>query len=305
MILTKHISFAHNPDPMEPLPFALVIASALSHASWNILAKQGSDTEAFMWLMTATSLLTLLPVFYFLLPAWGLPPEAVPYLIVSALAETLYFVSLGKAYELGDLSLVYPLARSSPLFIMVLAVVLLGEKVSGWGVASILIIILGVYTIHLKSIDRGDLLMPLRSLRGRASQFALLTALATTIYSLADKMGVATVDPFVYAFWLEPFILPFLTPVVVRMRGLSGIASEWRASKVRAIAGGFLMRLGYILVLVAMSLVQVSYILALRQISVVLGAAAGVLLLKEKYGRIRLLSSVIMFIGVYILAVLA
>jgi drug/metabolite transporter (DMT)-like permease len=65
------------------------------------------------------------------------------------------------------------------------------------------------------------------------------------------------------------------------------------------------MRFGYVLVLVAMSLVQVSYILALRQLSVILGVAAGVLLLRERYGRMRLLSSAIMFVGVYILAVLA
>ena len=71
------------------------------------------------------------------------------------------------------------------------------------------------------------------------------------------------------------------------------------------IVAGFLARFGYILVLVAMSLAQVSYILALRQLSVVLGAAAGVFLLKEEYGRVRVLSSIIIFLGVYILSALA
>jgi drug/metabolite transporter (DMT)-like permease len=65
------------------------------------------------------------------------------------------------------------------------------------------------------------------------------------------------------------------------------------------------MRVGYVLVLIAMSRVQVSYILALRQLSVVLGAAAGVFFLREKYGRVRLVSSIIIFLGVYVLAVLA
>jgi drug/metabolite transporter (DMT)-like permease len=290
---------------MELLPFMLVVASAVSHASWNVLAKEGSDKEAFMWLMTFTSLFTLLPVFYILMPDWRLPLVAVPYLLVSAVAETLYFISLGKAYELGDLSVAYPLARSSPLFLTVLAVVLLGEEITPWGIVGILLMVLGVYTIHLKSFSMDDLLTPLKSLRGRASQFALLTALWTTIYSLSDKLGVTVVDPFVYAFWLEVFILFFLTPVVLLRRGWRMIVREWTYYKARLTIGGFLMRFGYILVLVAMSFVQVSYILALRQLSVVIGAAAGVLLLKEKYGRVRLLSSVIMFIGVYILGVLA
>jgi len=290
---------------MDPLPFALVVASAFSHASWNVLAKKGEDKESFMWLMTFTSFFTLLPVFYFILPDWRLPASAVPYLAVSAVAETLYYVSLGRAYELGDLSVVYPLARSSPLFLTILAVAFLGERISAWGGAGIILILLGVYTIHLKSFSTDDLLLPLRSLRERPSQLALLTALWTTAYSLSDKVGVTKVNPLIYAFWLEAFILVPMTMVIVYRRGWSAIAGEWRASRTQATVAGFLMRFGYVLVLVAMSLVQVSYILALRQLSVILGVAAGVLLLRERYGRMRLLSSAIMFVGVYILAVLA
>ena len=290
---------------MDPLPFALVVASAFSHASWNVLAKRGEDKESFMWLMNFTSFFTLLPVFWFVLPDWRLPSSAVPYLAVSAVAETLYFVSLGRAYELGDLSVVYPLARSSPLFLTILAVALLGERISAWGAVGILLMLLGVYTIHLRSFSTDDLLLPLRSLGERASQFALLTALWTTAYSLSDKVGVTKVDPLIYAFWLEAFILVPMTVVIFYRRGWGAIAGEWSQSKAQATVAGFLMRFGYVLVLVAMSLVQVSYILALRQLSVVLGAAAGVLLLGERYGRVRLLSSVIMFLGVYILAVLA
>jgi drug/metabolite transporter (DMT)-like permease len=290
---------------MDPLPFALVMVSAFSHASWNVLAKRGEDKESFMWLMTFTSFFTLLPVFWFVLPDWRLPSSAVPYLAVSAVAETLYFVSLGQAYELGDLSVVYPLARSSPLFLTILAVAFLGERISAWGAVGILLMLIGVYTIHLRSFSTDDLLLPLRSLGGRASQFAILTALWTTAYSLSDKVGVTKVNPLIYAFWLEAFILVPLTMVILYRRGWGAIAGEWRQSKTQATVAGFLMRFGYVLVLVAMSLMQVSYILALRQLSVVLGATAGVLLLGERYGRVRLLSSVIMFLGVYVLAVLA
>jgi drug/metabolite transporter (DMT)-like permease len=289
---------------MELLPFALVVASAISHAAWNLLAKGGSDKESFMWLMTATSLFTMLPIFYFFLPEWSFPLEALPYFLVSGVAETLYFITLRKAYELGDLSVVYPLARSSPLFITVLAVLFLGEEISPWGAIGILLMVLGVYTIHLKGLQARDILHPLRSLRNRASQLALMTALWTTAYSMSDKVGVSTVDPILYAFWMDAFIVVFMTPIILWRHGWSGIREDWEKSKVRAVVAGFLARFGYILVLVAMSLIQVSYILALRQISVVLGTAAGVLFLKERYGRMRLLGSAIMFLGVYILAVL-
>jgi drug/metabolite transporter (DMT)-like permease len=289
---------------MELLPFVLVVTSAISHAAWNLLAKGGSDKESFMWLMTATSLFTMLPVFYFILPEWRFPLEALPYFLISGVAETLYFITLRKAYEFGDLSVVYPLARSSPLFITVLAVLFLGEEISPWGAIGVLLMVLGVYTLHLKGLQTKDILYPLRSLRGRASQLALMTALWTTAYSMSDKVGVSTVDPILYAFWMDAFIVLFITPVILWRRGWRGIREDWEETKVRAVVAGFLARFGYILVLVAMSLIQVSYILALRQISVVLGTAAGVLLLKERYGRMRLIGSAIMFIGVYILAAL-
>ena len=258
-----------------------------------------------MWIMVTTSLVTLLPVYLVILPDWSFPLAALPYLLVSAVAETLYFISLGKAYEYGDLSVVYPLARSSPLFLTILAVLFLNESISAWGVVGIATMVIGVYTIHLESFTLKDITLPLRSLRGRASQFALLTALWTTVYSLSDKMGVTAVDPVAYSLWLEAFIVPMMTVAILWRRGKDALVREWRNSRVNATAGGFLMRFGYILVLIAMSQVQVSYILALRQLSVVLGAAAGVLLLREKYGRVRLVSSTIIFLGVYILAVLA
>jgi uncharacterized membrane protein len=65
------------------------------------------------------------------------------------------------------------------------------------------------------------------------------------------------------------------------------------------------MRGGYMLVLLAMSIAPVSYILALRQVSVVIGALMGVVFLKEKYGRIRIIGSIIIFLGVFILSVFA
>ncbi len=82
------------------------------------------------------------------------------------------------------------------------------------------------------------------------------------------------------------------------------IKEELAANLSRITVAGILMRGGYMMVLYAMSLAQVSYILALRQISVVLGALMGVLFLGEKYGRVRIIGSIIIFIGVYILGAL-
>ena len=290
---------------MDFLPFVIVMVSAVSHALWNYLAKEGRDKDSFMLLMNIFALILYLPVFYILLPGFRFPYEAAPFLIASAIAETIYFIGLGKAYETGDLSVVYPLARSSPMFVTLAAAVVLKERITIWGVFGIALIFLGVYMLHLKSFDIHELTLPLRSLRDKASQYALLAAFGTTVYSISDKLGVTTVDPVLYAFWLGFIITGMMTIVYLSRRGVRALGEELKGSILRLSVAGFLMKGGYMLVLVAMSLAQVSYILALRQVSVVLGAVLGILLLKERYVRIRLMSSLVIFIGVYILGALA
>lgn len=286
---------------MDPLPFTLVMISAITHSMWNYLAKTGKDKEAYMLVMNIAGFILLTPIYWILLPDFSFPIEALPFLIISSLAETVYFLGLGKAYEKGDLSVVYPVARSSPMFVAIIAVFLLDEKINLWGIFGIMLIFTGVYMLHLKSLKRDELLAPLRYIREPASKYALLAALGTTIYSISDKIGVTTISPIQYSFWLGIIIPSLLIITIVPRKGIEKIRDELDGSIVRISLSAILMRGGYLLVLFAMSIAQVSYILALRQVSVVLGALLGIVLLKEKYGKIRLIGSIIILIGVYLL----
>jgi len=281
------------------------MASAVSHALWNYVAKEAGDKDSFMLLLNVLSLALFLPVFYVILPEIYFPVEMLPFLLASGVAETIYFLALGKAYEEGDLSVVYPVARSSPMFVAIAASLLIGERVTLWGALGIALILVGVYVLHLKGWSGEELTRPLRSLGAPASRYAFVAALGTTVYSISDKMGVTAVDPLLYSFWLGFIITGMLSIVIVRRRGVSTIKNELRGSIFRVSVAGVLMKGGYMLVLVAMSLAQVSYILALRQVSVVLGAALGVVLLKERYGGVRIVGSVIIFLGIYLLGAVA
>jgi drug/metabolite transporter (DMT)-like permease len=290
---------------MEPFAVALILVSAASHAAWNYVAKGARDKDSFMLLMNVTSQITLLPVFLLLLSDWGLPLNAVPFLIISASAEAVYFLALSRAYDVGDLSVVYPVARSAPLFVAIAGAIFLGDPLSPMGIAGILLVLAGVYILHLKSLDSGSLLEPLRSFKGPAFGFALIAALGTTAYSLSDKAAVSGVNPVLYDFWLEIAITIVLTPIVLHNRGWGNIRDEWRSAWKRISFSGALMRGGYLLVLVAMTLAPVGYLLALRQFSVVIGALLGVAVLGEGYGKPRILGSAAIFAGVYIIAALA
>lgn len=281
------------------------MTSAVSHALWNYVAKEAGDKDSFMLLINVFSLAIFLPVFYVILPEIYFPVEILPFLFVSGVAETIYFLALGKAYETGDLSVVYPVARSSPMFVAIAASLLIGERISPWGALGIALILFGVYVLHLKGWSGEELTRPLKALGDPASRYAFVAALGTTVYSISDKMGVTAVDPILYSFWLGFVITGMMSLVIVKRRGVSLLREELRGSLFRVSVAGVLVKGGYMLVLVAMSMAQVSYILALRQVSVVLGAALGVVLLKERYGGVRIVGSMIIFVGVYLLGALA
>lgn len=290
---------------MNFLPLALVIVSAFSHALWNYLAKGSDEKELFMFLLNLYSTILFMPILYFLIPDLIFPIEILPYLIISGVAETIYFLSLGKAYETGDLSIVYPLARSSPLFVAIIASVLLKEKISLWGYLGIFLVIIGVYALHLKSLRINDITRPLRSLGNISSLYALVAALGTTVYSISDKKGVTLADPLIYAFWLGIIITSFLGVIVLSRRSFTSLKKTITDKNFRILISGFLMKGGYILVLVAMRMAQVSYILSIRQVSVVIGAFFGLHFLKEENAGVRVIGAVIIFLGVYILGILA
>jgi drug/metabolite transporter (DMT)-like permease len=290
---------------MEPLAVTLILVSAASHAVWNYVVKSSRDKDSFMLLMNVTSQVTLLPVFVLLLREWSLPMSVVPFLVASAIAEAVYFLALSRAYDAGDLSIVYPVARSAPLFVAVASALFLNEPLTTVGLAGIMLVLAGVYVLHLKSLKLSSLLEPLHSFKGPAFGFALIAAIGTTVYSLSDDVAVSRVNPILYDLWLEVAITLVLFPIVLRSKGWGNIRDEWGNSWTRITGAGALMRGGYLLVLVAMTLAPVGYLLAFRQISVVIGALLGLIFLKEGYSAPRILGSAAIFAGVYVIAALA
>jgi drug/metabolite transporter (DMT)-like permease len=118
---------------MSPLALALVLTVAVLHATWNLSAKRaaGGDPVTFVWLMSLVRTALALP---FGLASWVAEPPspgALPWVAVvaSGAVHGVYFLLLQHGYRHGDLSVVYPVARGTgPLFAVVAAVVLLGER---------------------------------------------------------------------------------------------------------------------------------------------------------------------------------
>lgn len=203
---------------------------------------------------------------------------------------------LGRAYQVGDLSLVYPLSRGSvPLFVLVLAFGWLGERVTALGIVGICLTVLGIYVLHLRSFARDDLLGPFAALGTPVSRYALGAAACTAAYSTLDKQGVMLVNPTFYTAWIFIGYSVILGAFLLRRPTL--IQHEWRNHGGRAIAVGVLSVITYVLVSYVLTNSPASYVSALRGVSIVFGSMLGVALLGETMGRIKVVGSLVMFAG--------
>ena len=147
---------------MTGLVLALVLASAIAHATWNFLLKRSGHQEAFLWLLLASASVLLVPVGATLLwfntinqPGWWL-------VLVTIILHVLYFLLLCKGYSQADLSLVYPIARGmGPMLVPILAVLILGERIAPVAIGGIVAIVVGIFVISWWGNWRKTLREPL------------------------------------------------------------------------------------------------------------------------------------------------
>jgi len=277
---------------------ALVLASALLHAGWNVLAKKSNRKIVFIWWFLLVSAVLYLPMFLYFLPKKIITPAGWWFAFGSGVIHFLYFYFLGRAYQSGDLSLVYPLSRAiAPIVVAIVAVIFVGEQIRTAGCIGIMAVVSGIFIIHLRSFSRNSLAEPLAALRGEASIWAILTGLTIATYSLVDKIGVRLVEPPVYIYLINFITWLLLSPFILKTEA-GRIIAEWHKNRLNIVVVAILVTASYLMILVALRMAHVSYVVAVREMSIVFSVVLGVVLLKERYGKQKLMGSVLIIIGV-------
>jgi drug/metabolite transporter (DMT)-like permease len=280
---------------MPPAALLLVLFAAICHSTWNLLVKADSRRLEIQSGALVVGTLICAPVLLFFSPS-ELTGRAWAMVVLSALFETGYVLALSTAYGAGELSLVYPIARgSAPVLVAPVAVWLLGERLSLQGLAGIGLVVLGILTSH----GAGGLAAA--RTHGRAVAWALLTGMFIAAYSLVNKVGVGLAPVVLYAF------LVFATNaiavhIVAWLRTGSVPTLRRNAAWGRIALVGTLMMSAYLAVLTAMSLARVSYVVAAREVSVVIAALMGAVALRERHSPWRIAGAATIFVGLCALA---
>jgi drug/metabolite transporter (DMT)-like permease len=287
---------------MSLTAFSLIVLAGLLHAGWNIVAKQAGGDARFAFFTAVLMMVVWAPL------GWWLGREAVPQwdalawglVATSGVLHVAYYVILLRGYRHADLTVVYPLARGSgPLLSSLVAVTLLGERLSALGAVGIAAVVGGVFLIA-----GGPALLraahdPAARARVHAGvAYGLLTGVFIAAYTVVDgyAVKVALLSPILVDYMGNFFRVALLAPVAWRDRPTARLlwARQWRAALVVA----FISPVAYVLVLFAMREAPISHVAPAREVSMLFAALLGGHLLGEGDRLARLGGAILIAGGV-------
>lgn len=265
--------------------FALALAAAVLHATWNLILAGAKDREASAAAALGCAVVLFAPV---AAATWRVESAAWPFIAVSTTLEVVYVAVLMRAYGRADLSLVYPVSRGlAPVFVLCASVAFLGFGTSAGEVVGVGLVGGGVVLVR-----RGG-----RAAGARAGLLlAVLIACLIATYTLVDRYGVRHANPLSYV------VLILIGPAIAYPL-LVGPRRAWKSLRPPSAVAGAAMLGAYGLTLAALKLASAASVAAVRESSVVIAVVLAAPVLKEPVGPRRLAGAALVAAGVALIAV--
>ena len=265
-----------------------VLGAALLHAGWNAIIKTGLSKQTSMFLLSLGH-----AAIGFCVALTKPFPEAEvwPWLLASGLIHMAYQLFLAFAYEQGDLSRVYPLARgAAPMMVLVVSVLFLSDPMGVMDYVGVMVLGLGIAFMARGVFTNGE--------SRRLLPFAFGSAMATAGYTLADGLGARVAgDPLQYVGWLMMLSALFYTPAAIALRGVEVIRAsrrDWIMGMIAA-AASFA---AYAIAVWAMTVAPLALVAALRETSILFAVLLGWLLFGDKMDKGKAIAAVLIVSGV-------
>ena len=303
---------------MSLLAIALIITSAFMHAGWNLISKRRSPTIAFFFITAVSGTIAVSPIFFLYREALAYIPPAVWGLItVTGIAQAVYFSGLAGAYQRGDISLAYPLARALPVLAVALVSILLGRgaEIGLLGLVGMLLITVGCVVLPLPDFKA----LRLSYYTDTVYLFAGMAAIGTTAYTVIDDSALRQLRAvaampltsteitllFIAFQMLSTAVMIGLTTAIsARKRGEFAMIIANRTLFISALLTGVVITATYGLVLASMAYVRdVSFVAAFRQLSIPIGAVLGLTLQNEARYRPKLIGIIVITIGLILVGI--
>lgn len=241
------------------------------------------------------------------LPFFGCALLFVPFPGVDSTFFIAFFIALPlevtavvlyvKALKLSPLTLTLPFLSLSPVFLIVIPYLILGEKISLTGTVGVLMIAGGGYTLNIGEMKKG-IMAPLRAIRReKGSVYMIGVALIYSVTATLGKMAIEHSSPVFFGVTYNAALAVALIPLALyKNRG------NWRLwSRRTAVTGslipGFCHAASILSHMIAISLTQVAYMISVKRLSLLMGVLYGWLLFRETNIRERLVGTMLMVMG--------
>ncbi len=283
--------------------FYYALITAFSQATSDAITKktlQRADEYIVAWFRLLSSVPYLLIIFFIIdIPAvdstfWTALITALPLEIVALI---LYI----KALKESPLSLTIPFLAFTPVFLILTSFLILGEHPDKSGAAGVIFITAGAYSLNLHTTKKG-IWKPFKAIiNEKGSAMMLVVAFIYSITSSLAKLAILHSSPaFFGAVYFLILALAFTPIVMFKSRNnLGQIVKNYKFFGML----GFFHSVMIITHMIAMSLTQVTYMIAVKRTSLLFSAGYGYFLFKEEKMRERLLGSILMIIGVALIVV--
>lgn len=265
-----------------------VLGAAFLHALWNALIRLGGSK------IRAMVMLSLMEAPVGLVVALSQPMprlEAVWWILGAGIVHFGYKFFLAHAYEQGDLSRVYPIARgSAPMMVAIVSAALAIDAISGIEYAGIAVLGLGIALMARGVFTDGE--------SRRLLPYAMGSALATATYTLVDGIGArVSGDPVGYVSWLMVLGGLLFAAVMVARRGpamLRASGREWEIAALGAVASYG----AYAISIWAMTRAPIALVATLRETSILFAVLIGWLVFGEKMRARKAIAAVLIVVGI-------
>ena len=291
----------------------IILISSMFHSFWNILTQTSNNSQCFSALKGICIIFIATVYFSFNGFPLTIGNELFIWALISGILHGFYILSLSRAYSTEDISYVYPIARSAPVFVPLFAWFFLGEKITILIGLAVLIIISAIYILHFDKNIINGLKNMYRAIRHNDMRWTFLTLFLVVSYSLVDKKAM---DEYMFYFPETPFtngITFFFLEAVIgftvcnvyvfnkfsRVEIMNNWSLDWGKCFLAALATTF----SYGLICVVLQFEKLSAIVSLRQISVLMVVYWGCWKLNEPFGRKRILAGLLIILGVILISV--
>ncbi len=281
------------------LPLSLLAAFALATAD-AVTKRYFSDLSPYE--MAMIRLIYTLP---WLASSLFFIPSASPdrfYFIAVASAAPLEICALYcymKAIKVSPLSLTLPYLAFTPVFIIVTGRIFLGEQLSLAGIAGIILIVSGSYSLNLAHI-KGGLFAPIGAVfKEQGSWLMLLVSFIYSITSVLGKIGVMHSNPYFFGSTYFIVLAFLMTAIMPFIRGAS--IKRLTCFPFKGAAIGAVYAVMVFSHMLAISQVEAAYMISVKRVSLLFGILYGAWWFREERIAERLLGAVIMLLGVFII----